>query len=627
MKLKLFSVAIFALFLLLCCTHGLAVAAPVAAASSVAAAWHYANHLKQPLLFLAAMALTFGVLCGTHGVSVAVLIAVAQAIAAGQMLARNPYALGVTQTQIPQTASQVRTIAPKNIGEKFEETVMEAAKTKDVFSMFEGDATGSSGAIVQLTQELTGGKADTVNIPVIGLARGEGVRGDGVLRGNEDFVPETSFQVKLDEMVNGLSITQLAKALKTYRGSVDGLMARSMSDWLGWKRQTDAMMKLRSPADDYEAGVSDADSRNILRPGNKSRNLLLSSDTISTAFIDRLGPLAASVGVTPTRTKVNALGATINGHLLFGPDPLLFSLNGDSTYADAAAHAQERGMGNTQFAGGYVPWRNIGIFHHIIVDEASYGPLGTPFLPLARLGTTGSDSTVQLTGGSAITLYGSGVTQNTLSALDSRQSYWKPYAFFPGYDYLFTSFQDAHSDSTQYYAWLFDTADRGIAFIRYQGSSNTGVRIQANRWTANGADGETDGSGSGSLSYRYIGGVNGGGSTTGLDSTSADYNWKTTFNKGTTYLVPASKWGVPIGWASVLGRGSLLRAYGYEKLKRIKDSNDYGRNIGDGILSVYGQNTPVDALGRANGHLLLECAVDHPGFSFPPVTASDVAGV
>lgn len=534
-----------------------------------------------------------------------------------------------TLTQIPQTASQTRTNAPNNIGQKFTEVVLEAARIKDVFSMFEGEAGQSSQAIVQLKQELTGGKADKVHIPVVGTVRGEGIRGDAQLQGNEDFLIENSFYVQLDEIVNGLSYTQLSKMLKTYGGSFDSILARSMSEWLGWKRQTDAMMRLRLCVDNYEGGVSGATNRTIARPRSVSRNLLLSSDTMSTAFIDRLGPLANAVGVKPTRMRVNDLGADIVGHMILGPDDVLQSLNGDSSYQDAANLAQERGDGNTQFAGGYVRWRNHSIFHHIHHDEDTYGPLGTPFLPKVLLGSaSGTTVTLGASGGdgSNVTLYGSGVAQTVLSALDSRQSYWKPFSLLPGYDYLFTSFQDASADSTQYYAWLYDTADGGIAFIRYQGSSNNGVRIIANRWTADGADGTFSGAGSGNNSYRYIGGVNAASSAFGLDSNSSSYNWKTTFNVGSTYIVPASKWGTPIGWSAVLGRGSLLRAYGYERLKRIQNTLDYGRTKGEGILSVYGQNTPIDALGRPTGLVMCETAVDHPGFLFPPVTASDVTG-
>lgn len=515
-------------------------------------------------------------------------------------------------TPIPQDAAQTRTNAANNIGQKFSEVVLEAARTKDIFSMLEGNAGGNS--VVQLKTELTGGKADKVHIPVIGTVRGEGVRGDGALEGNEDFLIENFFYVQLDEIVNGLSYTQLSKMLKTYGGSYDSILARSMSDWLGWKRQTDALMKLRTAAA----------SRQTLRPRSVTRNLLLSSDTISTAFIDRLGPVASAVGVKPVNQKVAELGAVINGFLIYGPDDIMHSLNGDSSYQEAANYAQERGMGNTQFAGGYVKWRNHSILHHVIHDEDTYGPIGTPFIPKVLLGAAASGTTVDLGDGSgaAVDLYGSGVAQNTLSALDSRQSFWKPFSQFPGYDYLFTSFQSAAgADSTQYYAWLYDTTDAGIAFIRYQADTNTGVKITANRWTSNTTSADT------TRAFRYLGGVNGDGSTLGLDSSSASYNYKTTgFTVGSTYLVPATKWGVPFGWAAVLGRASLLRAYGYAKLERIKNMRDYGRVRGEGILSVYGQNVPIDALGRKNGYVLAEVAVDHPGFLFPPVTAADVSG-
>lgn len=566
--------------------------------------------MKRLLYLLVALVVTFALLCFTQGLAVAAIVAAAQTVAAVHLLAKNPHVFGTAYTPVPQTIAQTRSAEPNNIGTMFESTAMQQARMQDIFAMLEGENSRGSSAVVQVKNTLSQGGADKVSIPVVGAARGPGVRGDGTLEGSEDYLPEDSFMVRIDELCNALSWTQLRRSLSIWGGSHESIVSRELGPWLGWMKQTDALMALRNKAA----------STQVYRPRGVTRNLLLTSDAMSTSFIESTGPLATAIGVKPTNMRVDAAGANISNYLYYGPAPIMKSLNGDSAYREAANFAQNRGSNNTQFASGFVNWDGHSVLAHEHVEEDSFGPLGTPFLPRVLLGAAAAGTTLTLSGTDPIDVYGSGVAQNTLAAFDTRQSHWKPFAYFPGYDYLFTSYQDAVSDSTQYYAYLYDMSNGRFAFVRYQGSSNTGVKIAINRWTSDTSGADT------ATAFRRIGGVNGDGDTLGLDSADAAWGWGTVFNVGTTYIIPATKWGVPFGWSSVLGRGSLLRAYGQWKAKMIDNTRDYGRTKGKGISSIFGQDVPINALGKKNGYLLLEQAVDWAGFRLPPVTSAEVSG-
>jgi hypothetical protein len=513
-------------------------------------------------------------------------------------------------TPNPSTVANLRSVAANNIGKFFSQVVMMATQNEDVFGQWEGKA--GTGSVVAIKDDLSKGRGDTVYFPVIGSLGGDGIRGDGALEGNEDYLAESNFNVVIDETSNAVSYTSLRKSMSTWGMSLEATLAKLSSEWLGQKRQNDILM--------YHRRYSTAD--NTYRPEGKARNVLTSYDTFSTSLIEKSAVIASQIGVVPARTEANTNGAKIEGFLFFGPNSVLNSLLADGDYKNTGFFAQDRGASNTLMRGGYVNWNGNNVYHWNTRDGKHYGPLNCPLTPKARLGAASSGTTLTLSGSSAITVYGSGVAQATLAALPGdRSSFFKPFQWFPGYDYLFTSFQQTASDSAQYYAWLIDTTNKRVAFVRYQGSTNNGIRIQINAWTAAGAD---DSAGTGT-SFRYIGGVNGTGTATGLDSNvTTRANFGTVFNVGSTWIIPATKWGTPLGWSMVLGDSSILRCYGDIPVQQYTNERDGGRFKATGIISRYGQGLPLDVNGKPTYSLLLETAVRHPGIDLPDILDTDI---
>lgn len=515
----------------------------------------------------------------------------------------------VALTPFVETLSSLRTAVPKAIGEIFTAMVMLGAQQKDILSQFEGNE-GSNAPIV-LKNELKGGRADTVNFPTSGELGGKGRIGDEALEGYEVNPITGNFNLQLDAHSQATGFTWLNKAMRVDGASRETTLAKRIKHWWGTKKQNDGLMALRNKAT----------SLNTFRPDGKSRDQLTSNDVVSTAFLDDAKGFASSLGVAAMEVVVDSTKSEIWGNLVLGPNDGLRSLNGDTAYRNTAFYGQERGDKNTLIRGGLKKWNGDNFFHFDTPMELHDGCIQTPLNPKVRIvdasvtsdGAAGAGSThLRLTGTAAITLYGGYRTQ---AILGDQASLYDPFAHMPGYDYPFLSFQDATPDSASRYGWLVDTSNKRIAFVRYVGSTNNGQRIQITKWTSATASADTV------TAFRYIAGVNAIDDGTGLDSTATTgYTFGTEFTLGSTFLVPANKWGTALLWTLYLGKGSLLRAYGIEPMHMLDNERDYKRRKGIGVEGIYGQNTPKDAANRTTSYLLLEHAGDLPGIDLPDVT-------
>jgi hypothetical protein len=514
-----------------------------------------------------------------------------------------------------ETLAALRTAVPKAIGEVFTATVMVGAQQQDILSKFEGDE-GSMAPIV-LKKELRGGKADTVNFPMSGLLGAMGRIGDQAYEGYEVNPITGNFQVKLDSHGTATGYTVLNHLMRVDGGSREGHLAKLMKQWWGNKKQNDGLMCYRNEAVD----------RNTLRPDGKSRDQLSSSDLFSTALADDAKGYAQGLGVKPMETTISDTQAEVQGYLILGPDDCLRSLNADTAYRNAQYYAQERGNKNTLISGHLKKWNGQDFFHWATPHEEHDGSICSPLNPRARIadasvksnGSGGAGTThLHLTGTSNITLYGGMRSQ---AQLGDQATLYAPFEHFSGYDYPFLSYQAAGAgtetgvtDSEARYAWLYDFSNKRIAFVRYVGSGNLGYSLTITDWTSATSAADT------ATAFRYIGGVNQVGTSTGLDSTNTPgYTFGTEFQFGTTWLIPANKWGTPLGWSLVLGRASLLRCYGAQPMQMLKNERDYGRRRGIAVEGIYGQATAksIESASTPKGYVLVEHAVDLPGIDLP----------
>jgi hypothetical protein len=260
----------------------------------------------------------------------------------------------------------------------------------------------------------------------------------------------------------------------------------------------------------------------------------------------------------------------------------LTSLSNSSTWLQAQQYANQRGNENILFKGGFTRWNGHTIVHHKVIDADTPGPIGSPLLPKAYLGTaiTQGTGTFAITGGGAVT-----------------NTNYNFFEMFLGAPYVYLESDSTTStDATTYYALVVDvsTANKGKwCLYSYAGSANNANQITITQRLAAAASG---------AAVTTLGGV----TWNAAKNTEA-------FPTG-SIVIQANANGVPLGYSLCLGKGSGLRAYGSIRHELIQNKTDYGHQLGWAYQSIYGQQVRMDSGATTGspaprGYVLIEHAV------------------
>jgi len=453
------------------------------------------------------------------------------------------------------------------------ELVTRDAREKNVFAKFIGSE-GSGSPVVE-KRDLSAGGSDKVTFTTVAPIRGQGVRGEQILKNKTGKLKFGAFSVEVDLIRHAVAWTQVVKLMRFTGKTIDQLSAEVMSEWAGRTEQDHIQMVLRDTC------LNNSTS-NLISGYGAGPNLLY-TEGLSTDIIQEAKQALIAQGGEPMNVGGDDK-TEIPGYLFFAPDACLRPLRSDPDYLEAILQADERSSANKLYSGNYAMWDgNIIANHNVIIDTAD-GRQGSPLLPTALIGN-------------ALTI----ATAGTLTlGYDCFANFTGFDAKIPGgggFKYATTATGAANIDG--YILAVSPTGDYGCASYKV----NTGNQLTG------------------------LVRVSSGGQLAAASS--AGTPTKNSINLAVAGTIPAgtviyqcNSLGTPIGYALAMGKSALYYAKGAVSNEQIFHYDDFANSGNEahlsavGIQSVYGMAAYQDTNGRIPGAQLVEAVRQIPGFSY-----------
>jgi N4-gp56 family major capsid protein len=443
------------------------------------------------------------------------------------------------------------------------ELVTRDAREKNVFAKFIGGE-GSDKPITE-KRDLSAGGSDRVVFTTVAPIRGQGVRGEAVLKNSTDTLDFDTFHMEIDLVRHAVAWTQVLKLMRFTGKTIDQLSAEVMTEWMARTEQDHIMLALRQTC----LNASNIGSNLISAYG--ASGALKYSEGLSTDIIQEAKQALIAGGGEPMNTGGD-VNQEIPGYLFFAADACLRPLRSDPDYLEAITQADARGENNKLYTGSYAKWDNNVIANHNVIMDSARGRQGSPLLPSfsnftaianaeTSIGEAGGDYMANFVG-AAVKIPGGGGADAALETGTKHILGIKPNGEFRLYSY---DKDDFNADMS---------AIEGASHVDISGSITAGTQSSDNAFPA-----------------------------------------------GSTF-VQANSIGTPIGYAMAAGRDALYYAKGSVFGEQIFHYDDFA-NSGNqahlsavGVQSVYGMAARKDTRGRIPGVQLVEVVRQVPGFTF-----------
>ena len=486
------------------------------------------------------------------------------------------------------------------------ELVTRDAREKNVFAKFIGGE-GSGKPIVEKT-DLAAGGSDKVTFTTVAPIRGQGVRGEAVLKHSTGSLNFGTFNVEVDLIRHAVSWTQVLKLMRFTGKTLDQLSAEVMSEWAA-RMEHDMLQAVIRDTCFAVGGNNFLDAYGATSPG------LLYSEGLSTDIIQEAKQSLIANGAEPMNTGGDE-NQDIPGYLFFGPDACLRPLRSDPDYLEAITQADSRGADNKLYSGSYAKWDNNIIANHNVVIDTAHGRQGSPLAPVALMQASGSNGWVAAAG--------------TKNALDPQPSDY--YGSDTGAD-LFANWPGAKMSIPGGGGALYNTSYPSAAFSATEKTGNKYgcvLIVDANgRYVGykiagffDQCSGSTAGTSSLKLGAILAAGDIGSAAETQTTIDATDLVAPLTF-------YPCNESGTPIGFCLPMGEGAFYLARGAVTNEQIFHYDDFANSGNDahlsavGVQSVYGMAAYEDSSSRIPGVVLVEAVRQVPGLSFTGQTAPD----
>ena len=439
------------------------------------------------------------------------------------------------------------------------ELVTRDAREKNVFAKFIG-AEGSGSPIAE-KRDLAAGGSDKVTFTTVAPIRGQGVRGEAILKNNTDNLDFGTFNVEVDLVRHAVSWTQVLKLMRFTGKTIDQLSAEVMSEWMSRTEQDQIQFVIR------QACIKNGGSSNVISGyGTGASGALKYVDGLSTDIIQEAKQALIANGGEPMNTGGDQ-NQEIPGYLFFAPDAVLRPLRSDPDYLEAIVNADERSGNNKLFSGSYAKWDNNIIANHNVIIDTARGRQGSPLLP---------------------TFY----AYEAVNAGAKIETDGDTFANFRG---AFVNVPGGGGDA-------IGADDNGTYYIL---GINTNGKTRLYSYTqANITNGVADFS---DITLSHVAGK-------------VDTNGSNNFAAGSMF-VQANSLGTPIGYALAMGKDALYFAKGSIYGEQIFHYDDFANSGNEahlsavGVQSVYGMNVRKDTRGRVPGVQLVEAVRQVPGLS------------
>jgi len=454
------------------------------------------------------------------------------------------------------------------------ELVSRDAREKNVFAKFicgEG-----SGKPITEKRDLSAGGSDKVTFTTVAPIRGQGVRGEEILKNSTETLDFGTFSVEIDLVRHAVSWTQVLKLMRFTGKTIDQLSAEVMSEWMSRTEQDQIQYALRQICIKSPVG-----SNLISGYGTGAGGELKHVDGLSTDIIQEAKQALIANGGEPMNTGGDE-NQEIPGYLFFAPDACLRPLRSDPDYLEAITQADSRGSDNKLFSGSYAKWDNNIIANHNVLIDTARGRQGSPLLPTLYAWDAVNDATA-----------GIGALDGDYAA-----NFRGAQVRIPGGGGVAMGDNDAGT----FHILGIDT-DGTVALYSYtQADINQLGQIALTR-VANADTG-----------FDTVGNAN----QAAMTNLKADND--NAFEAGALF-VQANALGTPIGYALAMGKDAMYLAKGKIYGEQIFHYDDFANSGNEahlsavGVQSVYGMAARHDTKSRVPGVQLIEVVRQVPGLS------------
>ena len=276
---------------------------------------------------------------------------------------------------VTNTSSYAGTMAqdPDLRSRLWSELVSRDAREKNVFAKFMGGE--GSGKPITEKRDLSAGGSDKVTFTTVAPIRGQGVRGEEILKNATDTLDFGTFSIEVDLVRHAVSWTQVLKLMRFTGKTIDQLSAEVMSEWMSRTEQDQIQFALRQICLKNTVG-----SNFIGGYGTGANGALKYVDGLSTDIIQEAKQALIANGAEPMSTGGD-INQEIPGYLFFAPDACLRPLRSDPDYLEAITQADARSDNNKLYNGSYAKWDNNIIANHNVLIDTARGRQGSPLLP------------------------------------------------------------------------------------------------------------------------------------------------------------------------------------------------------------------------------------------------------
>ena len=251
------------------------------------------------------------------------------------------------------------------------ELVSRDAREKNVFAKFIGGE--GSGQPITEKRDLSAGGSDKVTFTTVAPIRGQGVRGEAILKNSTDTLDFGTFSIEVDLVRHAVSWTQVLKLMRFTGKTIDQLSAEVMSEWMSRTEQDQIQYSLRQICLNTGGNL-------ISGYGTGANGDLKYVDGLSTDIIQEAKQALIANGGEPMNTGGD-IHQEIPGYLFFAPDACLRPLRSDPDYLEAITQADARSDNNKLYSGSYAKWDNNIIANHNVLIDTARGRQGSPLLP------------------------------------------------------------------------------------------------------------------------------------------------------------------------------------------------------------------------------------------------------
>jgi N4-gp56 family major capsid protein len=448
------------------------------------------------------------------------------------------------------------------------ELVSRDAREKNVFAKFIGGE--GSGKPITEKRDLSAGGSDKVTFTTVAPIRGQGVRGEEILKNSTDTLDFGTFSVEIDLVRHAVSWTQVLKLMRFTGKTIDQLSAEVMSEWMSRTEQDQIQYALR------QSCLNNSTS-NVIAPASNAK---LADAGLSIDLIQEAKQALIAQGGEPMNTGGDE-NQEIPGYLFFGPDACLRALRSDTEYLEAIQYADSRGNDNKLFSGSYAKWDNNIIANHNVLIDTARGRQGSPLLP-----TYYHFNSTAITAGPADAANGVAATDFVIGAIGSMDD-WT--ANFRGAGIKIpggagAQFEEDGDATTHYVLGITPTGThRLFSYVASKASTSHIVLTPAAAQPS---------------------------SATPV----------TSFPQGSLF-VQANSAGTPIGYILAMGKDAMYYAKGKIYGEQIFHYDDFANSGNEahlsavGVQSVYGMAVRQDTRGRIPAVQLIEVARQVPGLS------------